>query len=523
LDGFDVQGAPRGPLAWSPFDATTFVRAKAEHKLVVLDGAAEWCHWCHVMEATTYHDPAVRKLLDAHFVAAKVDVDARPDIEERYGAYGWPATVLFSADGKELGKYRGYLAPEAFAEILRTVSEGGEGRIGAEAEGAPHDGDHAAASKGTLTEEELGWIARMTQLELADYYDDANGGWGKWQKAAVASDNAWALGRAREGDSKAREQVLFTLDKQRSLLDPVWGGIYQYSAASDWAHPHFEKLMTFQAGALENYSEAYALTRDAKWLAVARATRGYVDAFLTSREGGFYATQDADLNAHEPGKPFLTGHEYYALDDAHRRARGTPRVDTREYGKENGLAISAYVSFYAATGDAAALASAERAARRALATHMTSRGGITHDGDATEKPSAILHLADNAAFGLALMRLYEATKKEEYLTAATKIGDFLLHDLADARGGFFASDADPDAVGVFAVRRKPFEDNLVALRLLARLARERREKHDEAGASRYVGAIASTLRSEVTPDAIKERGRVLGDLLLVLEETRGVR
>src|ERR1700733_5064243 len=123
-EGADVQGAPKAPLAWATFDGATFARAKAEHKLVILDGAAEWCHWCHVMEATTYHDPAVRELLDAHFIAAKVDVDARPDIEERYGAYGWPATVLFSSDGKELGKYRGYIAPEAFAEILRAVSEG---------------------------------------------------------------------------------------------------------------------------------------------------------------------------------------------------------------------------------------------------------------------------------------------------------------------------------------------------------------------------------------------------------------
>ena len=61
--------------------------------------------------------------------------------------------------------------------------------------------------------------------------------------------------------------------------------------------------------------------------------RGYIDGFLTSPEGGFYATQDADLNAHEPGKPFVTGHEYYAMDDAQRRALGIPRVDTHEYGK----------------------------------------------------------------------------------------------------------------------------------------------------------------------------------------------
>jgi uncharacterized protein YyaL (SSP411 family) len=479
------------------------------------------------MEATTYHDPAVRELLDGHFIAAKVDVDARPDIEERYGAYGWPATVLFSPDGAELGKYRGYIAPDAFADILRAVVASGA----APKAGGATTGAKELPSRGPLPEEEIAWIERMTELELADFYDDENGGWGKWQKAAVAVDNAWALARARGGDETAKAQVLFTLDKQRALVDPVWGGLYQYSAADDWDHPHFEKLMTFQAGALANYAEAYALTHDTRWLGVARAMRAYIDGFLTSSEGGFFATQDADLNAHEPGKRFMTGHEYYALDDAHRRALGTPRVDAHEYAKENGLAIGAYLAFFKATGDATALASAERAARRILATHAAARGGVTHD--AGEKPTALLHLADNATFGLGLMQLYEASEgregregrdgrdgRREYLDAATKIADLLLRDLADSeRGGFFATSPDPDAVGVFAVRRKPFEDNVTALRFLARLARAT----DGARDPRYPAAIAATLRAIATPDEIKGRGRVLGDFLLALEETRGVR
>ena len=269
-----------------------------------------------------------------------------PDVEERYGAYGWPATVVFSPDGEELGKYRGYIAPDAFADLLRAVVE---------TRGVPTRAARGrrprtiAASKGPLPDEELAWIERMTELDLAEYYDEENGGWGKSQKAAMAMDNAWELSRARAGDASALARVLFTLGQQSALLDPVWGGIYQYSAARDWDHPHFEKLMTFQAGALENYAEAYALTHDAKWLDDARATRAYIDRFLTGPEGGFYATQDADLNAHDPSKRFVTGHEYYAKSDAERRALGVPRVDTHEYGKDNGLAIAAYVTLYQAT------------------------------------------------------------------------------------------------------------------------------------------------------------------------------
>jgi hypothetical protein len=276
--------------------------------------------------------------------------------------------------------------------------------------------------------------------------------------------------------------------------------------------------MTFQAGALDNYAQAYALTHEARWLERARAMRGYVDRFLTAPDGGFHATQDADLNAHDAGKPYMTGHEYYAMDDAHRRLAGMPRVDLHEYGKENGLAIAAYVSLYEATGDATALATAERAAKQILATHAAAKGGITHDADATASAAAVLHLSDNAAFGLALMRLHEATGKAKYLDAANGVADVLLRDFADpGAGGFFESTVDPDAVGVFAVRRKPFEENVTAMRFLARVARARK------GDARVTTAIAGALRAVATPDGIKARGRVLGDFLLALEETKGLR
>jgi len=506
----DTRGAPGASLPWAPFDAATFAKARAEHRFVVLDGAAEWCHWCHVMEAVTYHDATVRSLLDARFIAAKVDIDARPDIEERYAEYGWPATVIFSPEGEELGKYRGFIAPEAFADILRQVVEPkGDARARA---------SEAAITRGSgpLPEDEIAWIARATELALADFYDEDAGGWGHAQKAAMAMDNAWALERARAGDDDLKARVLFTLDAQSKLFDPVWGGVYQYSAASDWNHPHFEKLMTFQAGALDNYADAYALTHDPKWLTCAVALRSYIDQFLTSPDGGFYATQDADLHAHEPGR-FLTGHEYYALDDAHRRALGVPRVDAHEYGKENGLAIAAYVTLAKATGDATALAAAERAARRALATHGTARGGIAHDADAK---AATLHLADNAAFGFALMRLYEGTGEHAWLEAAAKLADFMMRDLLDpVGGGFFGSTVDPDAVGVFAVRRKPFEENVMAIRFLGRLARATGAHADAP----YETAIANALRAIATPDAIRARGRMIGDFLQALDETRGVR
>src|SRR5262249_14855657 len=151
------------------------------------------------------------------------------------------------------------------------------------------------------------------------------------------------------------------------------------------------------------------------WLATAQLVRGFVDRFLTGPEGGFYATMDADLNAHDPSKPFLSGHDYYAKDDAGRVALGIPRVDTHEYGRDNGLLIAAYVTLGQEGRDPTAIANAERAAHRILKTHATNLGGINHAGGGDAR---VLYLADNAAFGFALMRLYEATGSQVYLTEA---------------------------------------------------------------------------------------------------------
>jgi uncharacterized protein YyaL (SSP411 family) len=509
IPGAKAEGAPGDRLEWAEFGPETFARAKAQHRFIVLDGAAEWCHWCHVMEATTYHDPTVRQLLAERFIAAKVDVDSRPDIEERYGAWGWPATVIFSADGAEVGKYKGYIDPATFAEALRAVLTQ---RVNVE-DATPPTAPSAETMSG-LPEEEIAWIARVTELELAEYWDSVQGSWGHGQKVPLSWDNAWALERARAGDGDLRDKVFFALDQQAQIIDPVWGGIYQYSTDGDWRHPHFEKLTRFQAGALDNYATAYALTHDARRLDAAKAIDRFIESFMTSDKGVFYATMDADLNAHDPTKAFMSGRDYYARSDAERRILGLPRIDTHDYGTENGLMIAAYVTFYQATLDPHALDMAKRAARLIIDTHLTGRGAVTHDH---VDEGARLFLADNAAFGWALTRLYEATHDTEWLGPAKRIADFLGSDLFDEKaGGFWSATLDPNAIGVFAVRRKPFEDNVLALRFLARLAKQ-------SPAEGYRTLIARTLRAVATPDQIKDRGRMLGDFLLALDETKGCR
>src|SRR5271156_243172 len=109
------------PIVWHSWSEEIFAQAAREHKFVLLDLEAVWCHWCHVMDQNTYSNAAVERLIGERYLAVKVDQDSRPDISNRYEDYGWPATVIFKADGSEIVKRQGYLAPELMASILKAV------------------------------------------------------------------------------------------------------------------------------------------------------------------------------------------------------------------------------------------------------------------------------------------------------------------------------------------------------------------------------------------------------------------
>jgi uncharacterized protein YyaL (SSP411 family) len=479
---------------WADWSAETFERARREGRLLLVHGAAEWCHWCHVMEATTYRDPEVGALLRDGFVAVRVDVDSRPDIEERYEDWGWPATVILSSDAQELGKYRGYLPPAEMLGILRTA------KVARTPQPTPlFPAERAAAV------EALPFIGAHYAHEMDAYYDEREGGWGMRQKAPVGENAVFEIRRHRRGDPGALARALFSHERQAALIDPVWGGIYQYSAGKTWKQPHYEKLMTYQAANLWAYADAYAQSGDARMLAHERAIAGYLDRFLSGPDGAFYVSQDADVGAHDPAARFVDGDVYYRLGDAERRRLGMPRIDDHVYAEENGLAIAALAALHDATGDATVLARAERAASRVLASHVDAGGRVVHDAEA---PGGVHHLADAAVLGFALARLGASSADgARFREAAAAIARFLEHELLDTDGAFWGHTPDPNAFGVFAQRRKPFLGNVYAARLFAAI-----------GGDDGLAKARRTLAAISRPDALRERGRMIGIYLVALDE-----
>ena len=463
--------APGESIAWTEWSDAAFARARAERRLVLLDLGAVWCHWCHVMDETTYRDPRVAALIAGHFVAVRVDQDARPDLSNRYEDYGWPATILFDARGRELVKFAGYVAPDRMVSLLEAVVADPTPGPSASSDGAVRES--RAARSATLSPA----LKRELAGLLSDRYDRAKGGWGFAKKFLDWDAVEWCIERARAGDRDAEHMAKETLAASRRLVDPVWGGLYQYSDGGDWDHPHFEKLAQFQAEGLRVFAQANALWGDPADLEAARAIHRYVRAFLTSPEGAFYVSQDADLVAGEHSG------EYYALGDAGRRSRGIPRVDTHLYARENGWMVRALVALYGASGDAAALREAVDAARWIVAERSLAGGGFRHDAADSAGP----YLGDTIAAGRAFLALYAATGEREWLARAKAAADFAARTFASRDGAGLVSAAGGSR---FAPPIPQRDDNVAAARFANLLFRYSGRASDRRLAERAMRFLA---------------------------------
>jgi hypothetical protein len=390
-------------VPWLRDDAAAFEKARAEKRFVLLYLEAVWCHWCHVMDHDTYADPAVVAAIERDYVPLRIDHDARPDFAARYRAWGWPATVVYAADGTEIVKRRGYIAPAAMTRLLAAiVRDPSPEELAEETTPAP-----LASELGAELREQLATRHRLT-------HDVERGGLRSGQKFLDRDSVEYDLTLALSGDAAARARAVRTLDAARALIDPVWGGVYQYSTHGDWVHPHFEKLGWLQADYLRVYALGYAVTGDVRYRQAVASIRRYVTEFLRAPDGGYYASQDADL------KPGEHAADYFARDDRGRRALGVPRVDRHRYARDAGAHAEALGYWYEVSGDTSALAEA-RAALEWVERERALAPGYRHDVVDTAGP----FLADQLAVARGQLQLYRVTGERAWLERAARTTDYV--------------------------------------------------------------------------------------------------
>ena len=318
-----LRSARHQPVHWNPWCPAAFARAQAEDKPILLDIGAVWCHWCHVMDRESYEDPEIAAIINEHYVAVKVDRDERPDVDARYqaavsaisGQGGWPLTAFLTPDGRPY--FSGTYIPReerygrpGFGRVLLTLSQVWRERRDEALETAQSVMaaiEHNESFSGRGGELTLALVDKIAGSVIGRF-DARNGGFGSQPKFPHPAVLDLLLEVAMRGDNEeAREAFTITLEKMArgGVYDQLAGGFHRYSVDERWVVPHFEKMLYDNTELLRNYLHGFQSFVREDFHQTALEIVTWLDATMTDRErGGFYASQDADINLDDDGDYF---------------------------------------------------------------------------------------------------------------------------------------------------------------------------------------------------------------------------
>jgi uncharacterized protein len=318
-----LRSAMHQPIQWHEWGDEAFAAAQRENKPILLDIGAVWCHWCHVMDRESYENPDTAELINREFVPVKVDRDERPDVDSRYqlaisaisGTGGWPLTVFLTPDGRPF--YGGTYYPPidqwgrpSFTNILRAIADAYRDRrdevlkSADEAMGVLRNAENFAGRRTAFSPQLVGV---MVQSALP-IFDEKNGGFGSAPKfphpAALDLLMDWY---SRTHEERVATVVTTTLTNMArgGVYDQLAGGFHRYSVDEHWTVPHFEKMSYDNSELLKNYVHGYQVFGLEFYAHIACDIIRWMDEWLSDREhGGFYASQDADINLDDDGDYF---------------------------------------------------------------------------------------------------------------------------------------------------------------------------------------------------------------------------
>jgi hypothetical protein len=548
------------PVDWWPWSADALARAKLTDRPIFLSIGYAACHWCHVMERESFEDEATAAYLNEHFVPIKVDREERPDLDQVYmsavqamtGGGGWPMSVFLTPDGKPF--YGGTYFPDeprhgmpSFHQVLEGVRRAySEQR--AEVEQAGVRLVSALVEQGRLPAG--GAPPTTTVLDAATAaiegsFDPRNGGWGEAPKFPQPMTIEYLLRRhLATGDPRPLAVARRSLDAMADggIRDQLGGGFHRYATDAIWLVPHFEQMLYDNAQLARVYVHAWQVTGDERYREVAEDTLDYVLRELTTGDGAFAASQDADTDGVEGATFTWTAAEirevlgedapaftaaYGVTDDGNwdgvsilsrvlprgddeaearlararalllerRRTRPQPARDDKVLAAWNGLAIAALADAGRLPGGGRYVEAAVRAADAVLAGLLAQDGRLRRSWkDARATGDGVLE--DYADLADGLLALYEATFDERWFGVATRLADQILDRFADPGGGFFDTATDHEPL---ITRPRDLQDNAVpaggsmATLVLLRLAALTGDGRYRSAAERALGTVGGFL------------------------------
>jgi uncharacterized protein YyaL (SSP411 family) len=443
MDDAEFHFSPRPNRAheikWRRWSEAAFDEARVLDKPILLSISAVWCHWCHVMDETTYSNDLVIDLVNSEYVPIRVDNDVRPDINQRYNMGGWPTTAFLSSSGDILTGAT-YLPPDQMAGALGRVASyyrTHRPEIATKAlEGRQRAGATAARSAGKLDPPAVDAVLDAVRSA----YDPEYGGFGTASKFPQTDAILLLLEQAQlRGDEELRAMAVHTLEQMAGggTYDHVAGGFFRYSTTQDWSVPHYEKMLEDHAGLIAALAAAGVTS-------VLDSATGYLDGVLRDAGTGLYAgSQDADEH-------------YYTLDAAGRAGHEAPYVDRRVYTAWNAALAVAYLDAARRCERPELLADARRMLDSLFESAYGPGEGLAH----TEGVGG--QLGDQVWGMLAAARAFQSGLGHRWLEIALDLARHLEDRYADASLGGYFDHAGGDALGRLSDPIKPLVENSLA-------------------------------------------------------------
>lgn len=502
------------PVDWYEWGPEALEKAKKENKPLIISIGYSSCHWCHVMERESFMDTAVARIMNENFISIKIDREERPDVDQIYlnaaqlisGSGGWPLNAFALPDGKPFYAAT-YFPKQQWIGMLQQVIEAYEKQ---------HDDVVKQAeelTKGIQTHEVIKLPSDSLHTHNVKTYQDI---FAKWQ--TQLDDEFGGLRGAPKfpmpvvwefllqnhhltGNKKALEVVTTTLDNMAKggIYDQLGGGFARYATDVNWKVPHFEKMLYDNGQLVSLYAHAYQVTRNAVYTDVINETLDFIKRDMTSPEGGFYSSLNADSEGEE-GKFYVWTKaeiekaidqkaadliiDYYQVTDSGnwesgknilhckismeefaakkgmttadckkrlkdakinllraRNNRVRPSLDDKILVSWNALMLKGYIDAYFALGNPEYLQIALKNARF-LEKNMLRPDGRLWRNFNSGKASIDAFLDDYALLSRAFIHLYQATFDVHWLDRARTMADYTIAHFRDVRSGLFYYTSD---------------------------------------------------------------------------------
>ena len=434
-------------INWNEWSKEAFEKASKEKKPILLDIHGVWCHWCHVMEHTSYSDQEVVEIINKDFIPVKVDTDKRPDINKRYNQGGWPSTVFLAPNGQIITGAT-YIPPDSLKDMMFKVIDAF---------------NEMKLSEVTLEDKKLkidtgvkldNSIIEKIMENILDNFDFDYGGFGIQPKFPMP--DAINLALRQYNKTKNKDFLIIariTLDNMKGIFDNIEGGFYRYSVTRQWNEPHYEKMLETNAGIIQNYLHGYEIMKKDEYKDIAIKSLDYIKNNLLNEDGGFYGSQDAD-------------EEYYPQSLEERKKHGKPFIDKNIYTDFSSMMISTYIQAYRILKDIFYKNLAIKSIKFLLDKNYDKKFGMFHFFDEKRKFLPGM-LADNAYFIKALIDVFEITKDKTYIDTAEKLNKFVIDNFMDEDKCFFDKASNVDDIGFLRFRDKSImENSIMAINLI---------------------------------------------------------